>query len=168
VTYTIANSLFWSFDATQPLFGLVGEGGMVLPAGANGKTRLLALRPEALDFETRVAHDMQRAGRQPGTQKCMERWQWTVRHPASSMSFLSFFLALYSGIFGWAEGRVGGRPPTPPLPLRSASCGELLRMQTRHKGLHASYYKPTVLPQVRALALSEAASRPATPNGHHH
>jgi hypothetical protein len=31
---------------------------MVLPAGANGKTRLLALRPEALDFETRVAHDV--------------------------------------------------------------------------------------------------------------
>ena len=58
VTYTIANSLVWSFDAKQPLFGLVGEGGMVLPAGAKSKTRLLALRPEALDFETRVAHDV--------------------------------------------------------------------------------------------------------------
>ena len=53
MTYTTA----WNFDAIQPLFGLVGEG-VVLPAGANGKTRLLALRPEALDFETRVAHDV--------------------------------------------------------------------------------------------------------------
>jgi hypothetical protein len=34
VTYTTA----WNFDATQPPFGLVGEGGMVLPAGANGRT----------------------------------------------------------------------------------------------------------------------------------
>ena len=53
MTYTTA----WKFDATQPLFGLVGRG-VVLPAGANGKTRLPALRPEALDFETRVAHDV--------------------------------------------------------------------------------------------------------------
>ena len=43
VTYTIANSLVWSFNAKQPLFGLVGKGGMVLPAGAKSKTRLLAL-----------------------------------------------------------------------------------------------------------------------------
>ena len=85
-----------------------------------------------------------------------------------SLSFLSFFLVLYSGIFGWVEGRVGGSPPTPPLPLRSASCGELLRKHTRHTGPRTSYQEPTALPQARALALSEAASRAATPSGHHH